>query len=192
MGNDSQSLLENYQGTLLVAHPRLPLGNPFKETVIYVTQDNSNATIGLVLNVNSNTSVQKICNEKGILFTDGRPKIYKGGPINSTALMMLHSNEWSSEHTTEAGLSYSVSSDTFMFEKIGQGDYPLYYRIFAGITAWQPGQLNAEVKGAGPYTGTQSWLLVKPDDEIMFGSQGAEQYQQALNLCSQQTFDRYF
>ena len=68
MGNDSQSLLENYQGTLLVAHPRLPLGNPFKETVIYVTQDNSNATIGLVLNVNSNTSVQKICNEKGILF----------------------------------------------------------------------------------------------------------------------------
>ena len=188
----SQSLLENYQGTLLVAHPRLPLGNPYKETVIYVTQDNTNATIGLILNINSNTSVQKICNEKGILFTDGRPKIYKGGPINSSALMMLHSNEWISEHTQEAGLSYSVSSDTFMFEKIGQGNYPIYYRIFAGITAWQPGQLNAEVKGHGPYTESHSWLLVTPDDDIMFGCQGSEQYQRALDMCSQQTFDQYF
>tara|TARA_Y200000002_G_scaffold381403_1_gene395356 strand:+ start:720 stop:1298 length:579 start_codon:yes stop_codon:yes gene_type:complete len=191
MAQNSQSLLENYQGTMLVAHPRLPLGNPFKETVIYVTQDNTNATIGLVLNMNTGTSVQKICNEKGILFTDGSPKIYKGGPINSTALMMLHSNEWQSEHTQEAGLSYSVSSDTFMFEKIGNGEYPIYYRIFAGITAWQPGQLNAEIKGHGPYTDVHSWLTLSPNDEIIFGSQGQEQYARALECCSQQIFDQY-
>lgn len=187
----SQSLLENYQGTMLVAHPRLPTGNPFKETVIYVTQDNSSATIGLVLNVNTATSVQKICNEQGILFADGRPMIYKGGPINSSALMMLHSNEWQSQHTTEAGLSYSVSSDTFMFEKLGTGNAPLYYRMFAGITAWQPGQLTAEIKGQGPFSGELGWLVANPDDNIIFGSHGSEQYQNALNLCSQQTFDQY-
>ena len=165
----NQSLLENYQGTMLIAHPRLPIGNPFKETVIYVTQDNTSATLGLVLNVNTNTSVQKICNEQGILFNDGRPMIYKGGPINSSALMMLHSNEWQSQHTTGAGLSYSVSSDTFMFEKIGNGDYPVYNRIFAGITAWQPGQLHQEIKGQGPYTDRLSWLTLSPNDEIIFG-----------------------
>ena len=35
----AESLIDNYQGKLLVAHPRLPVGNPFKESVIYVTQD---------------------------------------------------------------------------------------------------------------------------------------------------------
>ena len=53
----TQSLLENYQGKLLIAHPKLPVGNPFKETVIYVTQDTDDHTIGLILNLNSNTSV---------------------------------------------------------------------------------------------------------------------------------------
>jgi putative transcriptional regulator len=187
----NQSLLENYQGTMLIAHPRLPIGNPFKETVIYVTQDNTSATLGLVLNVNTNTSVQKICNEQGILFNDGRPMIYKGGPINSSALMMLHSNEWQSQHTTGAGLSYSVSSDTFMFEKIGNGDYPVYNRIFAGITAWQPGQLHQEIKGQGPYTDRLSWLTLSPNDEIIFGCHGSDQYKNALDLCSQQVFNQY-
>ena len=187
----NQSLLENYQGTMLIAHPRLPIGNPFKETVIYVTQDNTSATLGLVLNVNTNTSVQKICNEQGILFNDGRPMIYKGGPINSSALMMLHSNEWQSQHTTGAGLSYSVSSDTFMFEKIGNGDYPVYNRIFAGTTAWQPGQLHQEIKGQGPYTDRLSWLTLSPNDEIIFGCHGSNQYKNALDLCSQQVFNQY-
>ena len=49
----NQSLLENYQGKLLIAHPKLPIGHPFKETVIYITQDQGNATIGVILNVNS-------------------------------------------------------------------------------------------------------------------------------------------
>jgi putative transcriptional regulator len=188
----NQSLLENYQGKLLIAHPKLPIGHPFKETVIYITQDQGNATIGVILNVNSITTVQRICNEQGILFTDGRPTIYKGGPINSTSLLMLHSDEWNSQHTLEAGHSYAVSSDTFMFEKLESGNYPVYYRIFAGITAWQPGQLSAELTSRGPYTGSLAWLLATPNDDIIFGSHGPEQYQNALDLCSQQTFDQYF
>ena len=52
----NQSLLENYQGKLLIAHPRLPVGNPFKETVIYVTQDTEEATIGLIFYENWKSS----------------------------------------------------------------------------------------------------------------------------------------
>jgi|TARA_B110001452_G_C15160455_1_gene403659 putative AlgH/UPF0301 family transcriptional regulator len=187
----AESLIDNYQGKLLVSHPRLPVGNPFKESVIYVTQDDDAATIGLILNLNSLTSVQKICNEKGILFTDGRPKLFKGGPINSSVLLMLHSNEWQSQHTHNAGHNYAVSSDTFMFEKIGTGNFPLYYRIFAGITAWQPGQLHAEVNGQGPYTDKLAWLLAEPNDDIIFGSQGQQQYVSALELCGQQMLNQY-
>ena len=187
----SESLIDNYQGKLLIAHPRLPIGNPFKESVIYITQDADDATIGCILNLNSPTTVQKICNEKGILFTDGRPKIFKGGPINSTVLMMLHSNEWQSQHTHKAGHDYCVSSDTFMFEKLASGDLPIYYRIFAGITAWTPGQLHAEINGHGPYTENLSWLLADPNDDIIFGSQGQQQYVSAFELCGQQMLSQY-
>ena len=187
----SESLIDNYQGKLLIAHPRLPIGNPFKESVIYVTQDADDATVGLILNLNSATSVKKICNEKGILFTDGRPKLFKGGPINSSVLMMLHSNEWQSQHTYQAGHTYAVSSDMFMFEKLGSGNLPLYYRIFAGITAWQPGQLHAEVNGMGPYTDKLAWLLADPNDDIIFGTQGQTQYVSALELCGQQMYNQY-
>jgi len=187
----TQSLLENYQGKLLIAHPNLPRGNPFKDTVIYITQDQGNATIGVVLNINTPQSIQQLCNDKGILFTDGTQTVFKGGPINSSAMLMLHTNEWASQHTLDAGHSYSVSSDTFMFEKLGTGNAPLYYRMFAGITAWQPGQLTAEIKGQGPFSGELGWLVANPDDNIIFGSHGSEQYQNALNLCSQQTFDQY-
>lgn len=79
----------------------------------------------------------------------------------------------------------------FMFEKIGAGDYPVYYRIMAGITAWQPGQLHAEVNGHGPYTQKLAWLLADPNDDIIFGSQGQEQYVSALELCGQQMYNQY-
>ena len=46
----SESLIDNYLGKLLIAHPKLPVGNPFKESVIYITQDADDATIGLILN----------------------------------------------------------------------------------------------------------------------------------------------
>ena len=105
--------------------------------------------------------------------------------------MMLHSNEWQSQHTYQAGHTYAVSSDMFMFEKLGSGNLPLYYRIFAGITAWQPGQLHAEVNGMGPYTDKLAWLLADPNDDIIFGTQGQTQYVSALELCGQQMYNQY-
>jgi putative AlgH/UPF0301 family transcriptional regulator len=190
----NQGLLENYKGKLLISHPGLPKSHPFYETVIYITQDrfNNEATIGVILNVATEHTVQKICNEQGILFSDGRPTIYKGGPVNQRSLIMLHSDEWHSSNTSDAGLSYAISSDPFMFEKLSAGDEPVQYRIFAGLTAWTPGQLSLEINKQGPYANSLPWLITNPTDEIIFGSEGTEQYSNALELCSRQTFDQYF
>ena len=69
----NQGLLENYKGKLLISHPGLPKSHPFYETVIYITQDrfNNEATIGVILNVATEHTVQKICNEQGIVFCAG-------------------------------------------------------------------------------------------------------------------------
>lgn len=182
----------NRSGSLLVSHPRLPIGHPFRESVIYLYDEAPQATLGIILNYKSTFSVKDLCKSKGIMFNDGRPKVFKGGPVNEQALVMLHSTEWSSDHTHEAGSNYNISSDDKMFEKLASGDTPLFYRVFAGICTWGPGQLDMELKGKRPYRPENSWLLGQSNNDIVFGYEADEQYKRAVNLCSKQMIDQYF
>lgn len=117
--------------------------------------------------------------------------IYFGGPVANDAVLMLHSDEWYSSNTTTAGRGYRLSSDYEMFEKISQGNEPVYWRIFSGVSSWVPGQLDLELAGEFPYHGAHSWLLADPTDDIMFMYDSEEQWEQAIELASQQMFDSF-
>ena len=179
-------------GKLLIAHPCLPKGNPFRKSVIYIYEDNKNGTLGVVLNYNSSYSVRELCNQKGILFGDGTKQLHKGGPVNEQAILMLHSDEWQSQNTTEAGKNYRISSDNLMFQKISLGDCPAYYRIFAGMAGWAVGQLDMELKGQFPYKPENSWLTADANDSILFDYDGDEQWHKAVSLSSKQMINQYF
>jgi putative AlgH/UPF0301 family transcriptional regulator len=180
-------------GKLLIAHPNLPAGSPWAKTVIYVYEDKPTiGTLGLVLNKFSNFTVRELCHQKGIMFPDSAPVIHKGGPVNEQALMLLHTDEWQSQNTTPAGKSYRISSDNFMFEKIAKGDYPAYYRFFAGMAAWSPGQLNMELKGQFPFRSENSWLTADSNDSILFEYDGEKQWERAIATASSQMIDQFF
>ena len=179
-------------GKLLIAHPNLPKGNPFKQSVIYVYEDNANGTVGVVLNFHSNSTVSELCNQKGIIFPDQSHNLHKGGPVNEQAILMLHTNEWQSHNTSAAGPGLNITSDNIMFNKIALGDQPAYYRIFAGMAAWQPGQLDMELKGQFPYKPENSWLLADANDSIIFEYDGDKQWQKAVELSSSQMIEQYF
>jgi len=180
-------------GKLLIAHPNLPNGNPFKHSVIYIYEDTEhNGTVGVVLNYHSNFTVSDLCKQKGIIFPDGSQNLHKGGPVNEQAILMLHTDEWQSHNTSKAGPGLHISSDNIMFNKIALGDQPAYYRIFAGMSAWQPGQLDMELRGQFPYKPENSWLLADANDSIIFEYDGDKQWQMAVELSSQQMIDQYF
>jgi putative AlgH/UPF0301 family transcriptional regulator len=148
-------------------------------------------TKGIVVNMPSVMTISELCDQRGIEYPNHSERIYQGGPVAGDAVIMLHSDEWSSTNTTSAGAGYRMSSDYFMFEKLANFDCPAYYRIFAGIASWAPGQLELELNGDFPYTEKNSWLIADATDDILFATDGYEQWDVALDACSQQFFDRF-
>lgn len=179
-------------GKLLIAHPKIPVGNPFRKSVIYIYEDNANGTQGVVLNYHSSFTVKDLCNQKGIIYPDGTHNLHKGGPVNEQAILMLHTDEWQSSNTMEAGKGYRISSDNHMFQKVALGDAPVYYRIFAGMSSWAVGQLDMEMKGQFPYRPENSWLTATANDSIIFDYDGDAQWEKAVELSSRQMIEQYF
>jgi putative transcriptional regulator len=105
---------------------------------------------------------------------------------------MLHSDEWRSAHTTTAGPSYFLTSDDYMFERLALGDQPAYWKMFLGLCAWKPGQLDMELGGQFPFKSENSWLTADANDHIMFELDGDKMWEAAIELSSKQMFSTYF
>jgi len=179
-------------GQILIAHPNLPETDPFYRTVIYIYQDNAAGTVGTVLNRPSDFTIRELCEDKDINYNGSNRLLYFGGPVSKTSLVLLHSDEWHSGNTVEAGARLLVSSDDQMLERLALGDYPAYWRMFAGISAWSPQQLDLELSGQFPYRPENSWLIADANDSILFDYDGEKQWKKAVELSCNQMFDRFF
>jgi putative transcriptional regulator len=179
-------------GQILIAHPNLPQRNPFYQSVIYIYQDNNQGTMGVILNKETHWTVEDVCVDKNYSYFGPTRQLGYGGPVNSGALCMLHTDDWTSSNTMEAGNRLYVSSDNFMLEKLGSGIVPAYWRMFVGMCAWAPGQLDMELAGTPPYQAKNSWLTAKANDTILFEYDGEKQWAQAIKYSSQQMINSYF
>lgn len=174
---------ESYQGKLLVAHPNLKDGM-FARSVVYLYQHSKDGAIGIVLNRATTWRVDHFLLEKGFDFS-GLEVFYKGGPVNESAIVMLHNDDWYSSNTMQVGNGLAISSDLTMFEKLSMNNVPKDWRIFTGISAWGPGQLEMEVNALN------GWQIAEPNDSIVFDQDGERQWNKAIQLCSQQLIDQY-
>lgn len=179
-------------GKLLVAHPKLSETDWFYKTVVYIYNDTPEYTLGITLNVETTTTISRLCHDKGIIYPDSYDKINKGGPVSQTAILMLHSDDWIASNTIDAGPGYRLSSDNRMLERLSLGDTPAYWRLCIGLSTWGPGQLDLEIAGEFPYDNSNSWLICDANDDIMFNYNGEEQWKAAVELSSQQMINTYF
>ena len=185
--------MSKHLGKILVSHPGLSKKDYFYKSVVFLYNDSKDNTLGLVLNKPLNTSVKEICYDRGILWPDGVTRCYAGGPLSRQSVILVHSNEWQSTNTIHIpNTKYCVSSDELMFEKMSMGNQPIYWRMCLGISGWQAGQLDLELKAKYPYKTENSWLTVNPVDSIMFEYEGVKQWEHAMELSSQQMIDSYF
>jgi putative transcriptional regulator len=179
--------MESRVGKLLIAHPNLPKHDWFHKTVVYIYSDSpQQGTLGLTLNVRTNVTVKRLFNDKGIIYPSEYPSVYKGGPVTEQSIIMLHTPEWASTNTIPAGSSYRISSDTLMFQKLSLGDQPAYWRMFLGLAAWAPNQLDRELSSSF------GWLMCEANDDILFNYSEEEQWEAALALSSQQMINSFF
>jgi putative transcriptional regulator len=175
-------------GKLLVAHPKLE-GKPFQKSVVLITEDHQNGSVGLILNKHTEYSLQQIMHSKGFECEQDK-MVYLGGPVNSSALVMIHTDTWYSSNTMTIKPGIAISSDNFMIEKLSHGDYPLNWRFVVGVCGWAPGQLRNEISGV--HKGYPSWLVCDANEDIIHKWDGEKQWHKALELCSSEMLAQYF
>ena len=171
-------------GTLLVAHPRIDPGTPWSRAVVLITEHTELSTAGVVLNKPTSYSLREILESKGLGCQEDRI-VFAGGPVNTSALMVLHSDDWYSTNTMQICRGAAVSSDNLMMHKIAEGNTPLNYRVICGLAGWQPGQLAQEIE-------RNQWLTVPSTPSIIYDYDGEKQWHKAVELCSQQMMNQYF
>ena len=184
---------KNLQGKILIAHPNAPKDTIFHKSVIYIYQHSlEKGSLGLILNKPSRYTVQDICDEKKIQFSGNVPAVYHGGPVNSQALVLLHTDDWATHNTARVSGNLMISSDDFMLEKLAHGDAPAHWRLFAGMSGWSPLQIEAELNGKWPYRAEHSWLIADPTENLVFSNQHTKLWEESFKLCGSQMFDQYF
>lgn len=168
-------------GTVLVAHPDLD-DDFFAFSLVLISEDHSGGTLGFALNKSSRFDLREAIDCPDWPYND---LLYNGGPVNKTALILIHSSEWYSSNTMPLNTDLSISSDTLMAEKMSMGNTPGQYRFVTGMSGWDRGQLQAEIDRS-------KWLTIPATDDIVFGNDGETQWRQAVEKYAQLAVSQYF
>jgi len=178
------------KGKVLVAHPSMP-GQLFGSSVVYVYEDTAVGTAGIILNKQTNYSVQQLFADKGYIIDD-IGCVYAGGPVTPSSISVSPSAAWPSQNSTPVGNGLCISSDHFMFEKMSMGNQPHYWRMAVGQCGWGPGQLDEEIHGTGRFSGNPGWLVTDVDIDLLFETDGERQWELAIDHCSRKAISSWF
>lgn len=170
-------------GQLLVAHPEKMQGF-FAKSVVLITENHSQGTVGIAVNRQSDMVFADIMYSKGIEWPY-EDKLYRGGPVNPTALVCVHTSEWYSSNTLQVSADFAISSDNLMTEKMSMGNLPSEYRFVSGISGWAPGQLDYEQRQG-------VWLTCWATPELVFGFTGDQQWRKSIDCCAKEAVQSYF
>ena len=136
-----------YKGQFLVAVKQLRDPNFFRSVVLIVEHSEGGA-MGLVVNRPSSVPVAHAL-VKHFNLPETEDLVYFGGPVEPTALFILHNAQEldMTESPVLPGLYVGSSADVFerIVRQAVEGDSELKYRIFSGCAGWAPDQLEGEV-----------------------------------------------
>jgi putative transcriptional regulator len=130
------------QGDFLIAHPMLQDGY-FKRAVIYLTEDNTEGSLGFVLNFKTDLLLRDVFPH----IKNGNFPVYEGGPVSKDQLYYIHNlgNDLSDSIKIKDGLWWGGN----FFElahMIDHGKVKTHnVRFFVGYAGWTSGQLKNEL-----------------------------------------------
>jgi putative transcriptional regulator len=149
-------------GTLLVASPDLADPN-FAHTVVLVLRNDTNGTIGVILNRPTTLVPAKVFPDLAASVGSYTGKLYRGGPVAPARLLFL-----------VRGLAAATVQGPEVVEKVFLAGDPEALpdivrladgakdlRMYAGHAEWMPGQLDREIRAGG-------WQTQPATAEIVF------------------------
>ncbi len=151
-------------GQLLVATAELE-GPVFEKTVIYMVRHDARiGAMGLIVNRPlGEVPMEVLLRQAGLPGTGakGTVKLHVGGPVEQTALTVLHSDDYAGPDTVKVASGVALTTEPSILQAIVQGKGPRRARFTVGFAGWAPGQLEAEMRAG-------YWIAVPSDDAILF------------------------
>lgn len=166
----------DFAGQLLVATD--DMRDPrFVETVIYIVKDNSDGTLGLVIN----RPLAKGPIDDLLKGFGAEPKqserevvVHYGGPVSGLQGFVIHTDDVTLESSVRVKDGLAMTSDIKMIEAIASGKGPEQFLIMLGYAGWAPGQLEAEIKN-------NAWFVVPADKTLIFDKDTEKKWQRAMD-----------
>ena len=176
--------IENMQGCLLAAHPKnndLQL----KKGVLLVLDHSPGGALALQINkpFTNEITLKTIMQNLG-LHTDLDHPIYFGGEESSNRIHVIHSLDWFTANTNKITEDIGISHDVSIMAAISKHEGPDEFRVIAGLTRWEPGQLEGELRGLPPWRNTDSWSWSTATVNTVFGYDEIEQWREVIAEAS--------
>ena len=153
-------------GDLIIAPPRIQ-DSQFAKSVILITNQRGTGHFGLCLNRPSNHRLSDLSLELECDLPEDY-LLYWGGPVATQTIWMLHTPEWTIDHTIKINKYWSMTSHRSMFHHLADRDCPNNFIMTFGFCGWARGQLESELQGLPPYRVDSSWLTwQQPSSDIL-------------------------
>jgi putative transcriptional regulator len=137
--------------------------------------------MGLVINQNiPDMKFPELLDQLGIsseIKIDGAALILpvmNGGPVESARGFLLHSSEFQKSGTVQVDDDFSITGTVDALRAYAGGNGPEKALFILGYAGWGQGQIEQELK-------QNTWLVVDPDQSIIFHSKADEKWDMAMN-----------
>lgn len=177
-------------GQLLVAPPA-QLDDYWARTAVFLYERSPSNTIGLIVNKPGDRPVSALARHNGLEY-DGSEMLYIGGPVNPSALILLHTNDWQGKNTFRITENFSVTSDNSMLPRLCSSDKPKQWKLFLGMSAWTNAQLECEIAGISPWTYKAAWLVAPSTSSSLFDHDPTRSWKKAVNTAIKETASSLF
>jgi putative transcriptional regulator len=158
------------KGNILISEPFLA-DNYFRRSIVYLTEHNSEGSLGFVLNKPLGIHINEIVDD----FPECDLSVSVGGPVSNNTVHYIHTLGARIADSVEVadGIFWGGDFDVVK-QLIAEGTVkPNELRFFLGYAGWSEGQLDAEMK-------ENAWLVGKLHRRAVMHSMGSEFWEKTL------------
>jgi putative transcriptional regulator len=176
-GSNLRGMAGNFfSGQLLIAMPGI--GDPrFERALILVCAHDEGHAMGLTLNQPvEGLTVPDLLERLEIRSEIHAPPdlVLVGGPVERERGFVLHTSDYSSEHSIEVSDGLTLTATRDILEAMAHGGGPPRRALLAlGYAGWGAGQLENEIK-------ENVWLTCEPDEALIFDGDHDGKWRRAL------------
>lgn len=171
----------NFTNNFLVSLPTLGNSNTFNKSLIYLDTHTGDGAHGWIVNKQLEHDVAGRL-RRGMKLNKNIP-IYYGGPVDVNSGVVIHSKDLHVPATKSLNESLSITRDKSIINILNMGQFPEYFRIIVGCSAWGPTQLENEMLGSRT-NGASSWVVSPFSHDLMWNIQPGEQWNAGIEAAA--------